>query len=66
MTTKNIEKQGESLYTIEELSKRNGTPLYIFAGICTKNSWGAGKAVTESDYKKEVEAFQKSPIGRRN
>lgn len=68
--TKNNEKQAENngsqLITIEELAKAQRTPTHIFSAVCTRNNWGAGKAVTESEYEKEVEIFMKSPIGRRN
>lgn len=63
---KNEEENGQQLTAIEQLAEEQRTPAHILSAVCAGNGWGAGKAVTAAEYKKEVESFLRSPIGRRN
>ncbi len=55
--------KNSDLKTIEELSKKNKTPNYIFEGVKIHMGWAAGKAVTEKEYLFAVDKFLSEPSG---
>lgn len=54
------------LRTIEALAKAAGTPDWVLAGATVHYGWGAGKEMTEQEYRKAIDRFLSSPIGGDN
>mgnify|MGYP005838633067 FL=1 len=52
------------LFTIEELAAKHATPSWVFAGVKVAQGWGAGKRVSEAEYKRAVDQFKRGPMCR--
>lgn len=61
----NEKQTSATLYSIDELQQKKNTPVAIYKGMCVAYGWRPGKMVTEADYMAAVEAFSKSPIGKK-
>lgn len=64
-TDANINQTSNSLYTIEELQKKNNTSQAIYRGVCVGYGWKSGKMVTEAEYAAAINKFSTSPIGKK-
>ncbi|MBN2536381.1 MAG: hypothetical protein JXB88_26090 [Spirochaetales bacterium] len=49
--------------TIEEHAKQFNLAAPVFAGVMEQSKWFAGKRITETEFKKAVEAFLNAPQG---
>jgi hypothetical protein len=47
---------------VEGLAKRLGVSAPVFAAVMQMQGWASGKTVSETDFKKAVEAFLGAPI----
>jgi len=56
-------KPEPELHTIEELARQVGTPPWILAGAKVHYGWGAGKQMSEAEYRRAIDRFRRSPIG---
>ncbi|MFZ5826504.1 MAG: hypothetical protein ACOY94_19600 [Bacillota bacterium] len=53
----------DQLRTIEDLAKQAKTPDWVLAGAKVHYGWGAGKKMTEQEYRKAISRWLGSPIG---
>lgn len=57
---KDEETLNERLIPVEELGK--DLPDWVMAGVKMRYKWGAGKAITEKEFKDAVDRFIKGPM----
>jgi len=59
-------KTESQLLPIEQHQHTNKTPLSIFAGVKSMQSWPSGKQVSAEEYRSAVSKFLKKKAGERN
>lgn len=63
-TTAQVEQPTGSpkVFTIEQLRSKRKISRAVFAGVCSAQSWKAGKTVTEAEFLEAVKQFTSAPM----